>query len=502
VRGTLAQRGGGRGVIRKGLDAVDERLGTNRFVRAAVNKVFPDHWSFLFGEIALYSFITLVLTGTYLAFFFSPSSRDVVYDGSYAPLRGVHMTEAYRSTVRLSFDVRAGLVFRQMHHWAALVFLGAIVLHLARVFFTGAFRKPREINWIIGVSMLILAMVNGFFGYSLPDDLLSGTGLRIMYSVALAVPVVGTWFAFLLFGGEFPAGDITSRLFVLHILIVPVLLGVLMGLHLAVVWRQKHTQFAGPGHTETNVVGSPLWPTYAARSIGLFCGLFGVVALLGGVAQINPIWLYGPFEPSSVTTAAQPDWYMGWLEGALRLGPAWRPTVAGYPISELFWPAVLLPGLTFLLLYAWPFMEAALTRDHAFHQLLDRPRDRPLRTAVGAGVVAFYLVLFVAGSQDLIAQYGGLSVPTVTLWLRVLLVVLPVAVAAATGRICHDLRAADRLHDLQAEARAELSSAPPPEGPQAGVETSGSESRPSLLAQLRAVAVVVIVWIVARRRRT
>jgi ubiquinol-cytochrome c reductase cytochrome b subunit len=426
---------------------LDERVGSNRFLKSATAKVFPDHWSFLFGEIAMYCFIILVLTGTYLSFFFRPSLKEVTYEGAYAPLRGVRMSEAYQSTVRLSFDERAGLVFRQVHHWAALLFVAAILVHLARIFFTGAFRKPREINWVVGVTLLLLVIVNGFFGYSLPDDLLSGTGLRIMYSVALAVPVIGTWLAFLLFGGEFPSEDIITRMFVLHILVVPAAIAAVMGIHLAIVWRQKHTQFPGPGRTEDNVVGSPLWPSYAARSGGLMAGLLAVLCLLGGLAQINPIWLYGPFRPESVTTAAQPDWYMGWLEGALRLGPAWRPSVFGYEFSELVWPAVLLPGLTFGLLYAWPFIEAKLTGDRSVHHLLDRPRDHPARTSLGTGVVTFYLVLFTAGAQDVIAQYMKAPVPTVTWTLRILLVVLPFVVAYVTWRLCRELAGAEQLEE-------------------------------------------------------
>jgi ubiquinol-cytochrome c reductase cytochrome b subunit len=434
----------------------DQRLGTNRFLRSATAKVFPDHWSFLLGEIAMYCFIILVLTGIYLSFFFSASSRTVTYQGSYAPLRGVSMTEAYQSTVRISFDVRAGLVFRQVHHWAALLFAGAVIVHLFRIFFTGAFRKPRELNWVFGVTLLLLVIANGFFGYSLPDDLLSGTGLRIMYSVVLAIPFIGTWIAFLLFGGEFPAEDILARMFVLHILVLPVIIATVMGLHLAVVWRQKHTQFPGPGRTEDNVVGSQLWPSYAAKSAGLFAGILAVLCLLGGVAQINPVWLYGPFEPASVTTAAQPDWYIGWLEGALRLAPAWRFRIFGYEISEVFWPAIVLPGLTFGFLYAWPFLEARLTHDREMHQLLDRPRDRPARTALGTGVLTFYVVLFVAGSQDIIAQHMSLGIPTVTWTLRILLVVLPLIVAAATWRLCREFRDAENLERHKEHLRTEL----------------------------------------------
>jgi ubiquinol-cytochrome c reductase cytochrome b subunit len=359
----------------------DDRLGASKFARTSLNKVFPDHWSFMLGEVAMYCFVVLVLPGVYLTFFFVPSDKTVIYHGSYVPLRGVAMSQAYESTVRLSFDVRAGLVMRQIHHWAALVFIATIVAHLCRIFFTGAFRRPRELNWIIGVTLLLLAIFNGFAGYSLPDDLLSGTGLRIAYSIALAIPIVGTWLAFLVFGGEFPASDILTRLYVIHILLIPVAIATLLGAHLAVLWRQKHTQFRGRGRREDNVVGSRLWPTYTAKSIGLFAVIAGVLALLGGLAQINPVWLYGPFDPSAVSTAAQPDWYLGWIEGALRLAPPVYLHIGPYNVSELFWPAIALPGITFMLLYLWPFLERRVTHDDAEHNLLDRPSDRPMRTA-------------------------------------------------------------------------------------------------------------------------
>jgi ubiquinol-cytochrome c reductase cytochrome b subunit len=423
----------------------DDRLHVAHFTDSALRKIFPDNWSFMLGEIALYCFVVLVLTGTYLSFFFSPSAKEVVYNGSYVPLQGLHMSEAFNSSVRISFDVRAGLVFRQMHHWAALLFAGAVFVHLLRVFFTGAFRRPRELNWVIGVTLFVLVMFNGFSGYSLPDDLLSGTGLRIGYSIALAVPFIGTWAAFLVFGGEFPSPDILSRLFVLHVLIVPAIIAGLLVAHMAILWRQKHTQFRGPGRTEENIVGSRLWPTYTARSVGLLAGVFAVIALLGGLAQVNPIWLYGPFEPAAVSTASQPDWYMGWLEGALRLAPAWRIHLFGYTISEVFWPGVLLPGITFGLLYLWPFIERRLIRDTAEHHLLDRPRDRPLRTAFGVGTLTFYAVLFVAGSSDIGAQKFVVAIPTFTRVLQVLVVVLPVVCALIAWKACKDLSGADEL---------------------------------------------------------
>ena len=432
---------------------LDDRLGTTRFTRSALNKVFPDHWSFLLGEIAMYCLVVLVVTGVFLTFFFEASTEEVVYQGSYEPLRGVEMTAAYRSVVELSWDVRAGLVMRQIHHWAALVFVAAIVAHLCRVFFTGAFRRPREVNWLIGVTLLLLAVANGFTGYSLPDDLLSGTGLHIMYAVVLGIPLVGPWMAFLLFGGEFPADDIISRLYVMHILLIPALIVGLLGVHLAIVWRQKHTQFAAPGRREGNVRGSYLWPNYTAKSIGLFFLVAAVLAALGGLAQINPVWLYGPFHPETVTTAAQPDWYVGWLEGALRLFPAWEPEIFGITIPNAFFPGAIVPGVTFGLLYAWPFLEARFTGDRETHHLLDRARDRPLRTAMGTAVLSFYLVLTLAGGQDIIAQKFNLDISTVVWTLRGLLVGLPAGVALFTYKLCKDLAGEHHLEHEKEEAR-------------------------------------------------
>ncbi len=424
---------------------VDDRLGAASFARTALDKVFPDHWSFMIGELALYCFIVLVATGVYLAFFFVPSTRDVVYNGSYEPLQGVHMSAAYQSALDLSFKVRAGLVMRQIHHWAALLFVASIVVHLARVFFTGAFRRPRELNWIVGVTMLILAIVNGFAGYSLLDDQLSGTGLRITYGIVLSVPLVGTWMASLLFGGEFPGPDLINRLFVIHILIVPVIIAVLIGIHLAMVVRHKHTQFEGPGRREDNVVGERMWPTYAAKATGLFFLTTSVLCLLGGLFQINPIWVFGPFDPAQVSSASQPDWYMGWLDGALRIMPGWETRLFGFEIPAPFFPGAGLGGLTFALLYAWPFLEARVTGDRAEHHLLDRPRQRPVRTAIGVATLSFYTICFLGGASDVISSTLHLSVNRVLITFRVAVFVVPIAAAWATYRLCRELSARDGL---------------------------------------------------------
>jgi ubiquinol-cytochrome c reductase cytochrome b subunit len=424
---------------------VDDRMGSANFARTALNKVFPDNWSFMIGELALYCFIVLVLTGVYLTFFYVPSAGEVVYDGSYEPLQGVEMSEAYASTLDISFDVRAGLVMRQMHHWAALLFLAAIVVHLARVFFTGAFRRPREVNWMIGATLLILAMFNGFAGYSLVDDQLSGTGLRIAYSSALSIPLVGTWITSLLFGGEFPGPDILQRLYVLHILILPTAIAVLIAAHLGILVRQKHTQFPGPGRGEDNVVGTRLWPTYAAKALGLFFLTGAVLAFLGGVFQINPVWIYGPFDPAAVSVASQPDWYMGWLEGSLRLMPPWEVRAFGFEIPNPFFPGVFLPGLTFLLLYAWPFLEARVTGDYAEHHLAEPPRQRPVRTALGVAALSFYIVMFLAGGQDVIAETFGLSVNAVLRSFQGAALLAPPVSGWIAYRLCKELAARDGL---------------------------------------------------------
>lgn len=432
------------GRIERSARWVDDRLGLAKGTSSMLHKIFPNHWSFLLGEIALYSFVVLVATGVYLTFFFDPSSEVTTYTGSYEPLQGAQVSQAYRSALDLSFDVRAGLVMRQMHHWAALIFVAAITVHLMRIFFTGAFRRPREINWVIGCTLLVLALANGFAGYSLLDDQLSGTGLRIAYSVVISIPVVGTWLASLVFGGQFPGEDIIPRLFVIHILLLPVVIGVLIGAHLAILVRHKHTHFPSKLARDDNVVGERLWPTYTAKAGGFFFLVSAIIAGLAGVAQINPIWIYGPFRPENVSSASQPDWYVGWMEGALRLMPNWEIDAFGFTIANPFFPGVLLPGITFGLLYAWPWLEARVTKDRAEHHVLDRPRDRPARTAFGVATIAFYVILFAAGANDVISATFGLSVNAFVWTGRVLLFVVPPIAALVAYRVCKELQAHDR----------------------------------------------------------
>src|SRR3954447_7727892 len=424
---------------------IDDRFIVAGWLRRTLNKVYPDHWSFLLGEIALYSFVVLLLSGTYLTFFFDASMREVVYNGQYDPLRGVSMSAAFDSTLNLSFEVRGGLFMRQLHHWAALLFVAAIVVHLLRIFFTGAFRRPRETNWLIGVLLFILALGEGFAGYSMPDDLLSGTGLRIMASIILTIPIVGTWVYFAVFGGDYPGELIVGRLYIVHVLLVPAIILGLIAVHLLVLVKQKHTQFPGPGRTEHNVVGNRLFPTFAAKATGLFFIVFGICAGLGGLVQINPVWLWGPYNPAQVSAASQPDWYVGFLDGSTRLFPAWDINLPGnYNIPALFWPTVVLPGIIFTLMLAYPMLERKLTGDTASHQLLQRPRDVPVRTSLGAMAIAFWAVLFISGGNDVIADKFDISLNAMTWFGRIGLIVIPPIAYFFTYRICLGLEHHDR----------------------------------------------------------
>lgn len=425
-------------------DEIDTRYHPAGAARRAFNKVFPSHWSFLLGEVALYSFVVLLLSGVYLTLFFDPSMTEVTYHGVYQPLRGVQMSRAYESALDISFEIRGGLFVRQIHHWAALMFAAAIMVHLARIFFTGAFRRPRELNWVIGSLLLILAMFEGYFGYSLPDDLLSGIGLRAaLSSITLGMPVIGTWLHWALFSGDFPGNMIVPRMYALHILLIPGIILALIGTHLALVWFQKHTQFPGPGRTEHNVVGVRVMPVFAVKSGAFFAMITGILGLMGGLLQINPIWNLGPYKPSQVSAGSQPDFYMMWTEGLARLWPAWEFYFFHHTIPGSVAVALIM-GLVFALLTVYPFVEKKLTGDDAHHNLLQRPRDAPVRTAIGAMAIAFYLVLTLAAMNDVIAWKFHISLNATTWIGRIGMVVLPPIIFFATYRWCIGLQRGDR----------------------------------------------------------
>ncbi|HQD96224.1 MAG TPA: ubiquinol-cytochrome c reductase cytochrome b subunit [Propionicimonas sp.] len=423
---------------------VDDRVGLAKVV-GNIRKVFPEHWSFLLGEIALYSFIILLLTGVFLTIWFKPSMAEVEYAGTYELMHGIPMSEAFASALAISFDVRGGLLVRQIHHWSAMLFVAAITVHMLRVFFTGAFRKPRELNWIIGVGLFSMALVEGFAGYSLPDDLLSGTGLRFVDGLIRSIPLVGTWAEFFVFGGEFPGELVIPRLYMVHILLIPGLLLGLISAHMALLVYHKHTQWPGPGRTQKNIQGYPLFPVYVAKAGGFFFIVFGITILMGALMQINPVWLFGPYNPAQVTAGSQPDWYMGFVEGAIRIIPNWESHLWGTTWSwNIFLPGVGLMGLLFTGLAVYPFIEAWITGDKSEHHLLDRPRNAPNRTAFGVAGMTAYGMFWLSGGNDILATQFHLSLNAVTYFMRVAVFVAPVLAFIITKRICLSLQRADR----------------------------------------------------------
>ncbi|HEX8005906.1 MAG TPA: cytochrome bc complex cytochrome b subunit [Trebonia sp.] len=423
---------------------IDDRFHGARGLRVLMRKVFPDHWSFMLGEIALWSFVILLLTGTYLALFFVPSMNDVVYHGSYVKLDGLHMSEAYASTLRISFDIRGGLLIRQIHHWAADLFMVAIMAHMLRVFFTGAYRKPREVNWLIGIVLFTLGMLEGLFGYSLPDDQLSGAGLRIFEGVLQGIPIVGTYLALFLFGGQFPGTSIVPRMYIIHVLLIPGLILALVAAHLFIMFHQKHTQMPAMGNTEKNVVGQPFWPYFLLKGQAWFFSIFGGLAVLSTFAQINPVWLYGPYSPLQISSSSQPDWYMGLLEGALRIMPAWEINFLGHTLSlSVLIPFAVPLGIIFTGAALWPFFEQWATGDKTEHHVNDRPRNAPVRTGIGVAAVAFYGILWAEGANDVLAYELQVPLYTITWIARITVIVVPIAAYFITKRICLGLQRKD-----------------------------------------------------------
>ncbi len=439
----------------------DDRIGLASLLKKNLRKIFPDHWSFLLGEIALYSFIILLLTGVFLTIWFKPSMAEVEYQGTYQLMRGLPMSEAFASTLALSFDIRGGLLVRQIHHWAAMLFVASMTVHMLRIFFTGAFRKPREINWLIGVGLFSMSLIEGFAGYSLPDDLLSGTGLRFVDGLIRSIPLIGTWAEFFIFAGEFPGELVIPRLYMVHILLVPGLLLGLIAAHLALVVYHKHTHYPGPGRKDGNVVGYPLFPVYMAKAGGFFFVVFGVSILMGATMQINPVWTVGPYNPAQVSAGSQPDWYMGWVEGAVRIMPNWEWHLGSTTWSwNIVLPGVVLMTSLFGLLALYPFVEAWVTGDKSEHHVLERPRNNPTRTAIGVAAMTCYAMFWLSGGNDILATQFHLSLNAITEFMRVAVFVAPVVAFIITKRICISLQRADAERVLHGSETGIIERAP------------------------------------------
>ncbi|WP_222855918.1 cytochrome bc1 complex cytochrome b subunit [Microbacterium jejuense] len=424
---------------------IDERTSLSGFVKELGRKIFPDHWSFMLGEIALWAFVVVLLSGTFLTFFFQASMVETHYNGAFLPMRGIEMSAAMSSTLNISFDIRGGLLVRQMHHWAALVFVAGIGVHMLRVFFTGAFRKPRELNWVVGFILFILAMAEGFTGYSLPDDVLSGNGLRIIDGMVKGIPLIGTWTSFLLFGGEFPGTAIVGRLYTLHILLLPAILVGLLVVHLMLMVINKHTQFGGAGRTNSVVVGYPMMPVYMSKMGGFLFITFGVIVLIASLFTINPIWNYGPYDPSPVSAGTQPDWYIGFADGMLRLiPPGWEVVFLDRTWSFNILVPLGVIGIFIILVLIYPFIEAWVTGDKREHHIAQRPRNAATRTAIGAAGVTMYAVMWAAASSDIIATHFWLTMEGVIHTLQALLILGPIIAYFVTKRICIALQKKDR----------------------------------------------------------
>ncbi|WSR66925.1 ubiquinol-cytochrome c reductase cytochrome b subunit [Streptomyces sp. NBC_01198] len=409
-----------------------------------MRRIFPDHWSFMLGEICLYSLVILVVTGVYLTLFFQPSMHTVIYHGSYAPLQGIRMSEAYESTLHISLDIRGGLLVRQMHHWAALVLVAGILAHMMRNFFSGGFRKPRELTWFVGFSLLPLAMFEGLTGYDLPDDLLSGTGTRVVQGGVLSVPVVGTYLSSFLFGGEFPGTSYVPRFNAIHVLLIPGAMAALVAVHLMLISHHRHAQYPGPGRTNRNVVGFPLLWVRAAKSGGYFFLVCALVALVSAVAQINPVWAYGPYRPDQVSAGSQPDWYMAFADGLERIMPGWEIRLWGHTlVLDVLIPLVVF-GLILAMIGFYPLYESWVTGDDSDHHLLDRARNRPVRTGFGAAWMSLYILLFAGAGNDVIATHFDVSVNAVTWVVRVGFFVLPPLVFLVAKRAALGLQRQDR----------------------------------------------------------
>ena len=406
-------------------------------------RAVPNRWSLMFGVASLACLSVLVVTGIFLLVFYDPSTATITYRGEYGPLQGVPVSRAFSSTMHISFEVRGGLLMRQAHHWAALVLPATLMLQMLSSFFTGGFRKPRRLGWLLLCLTFLLALAAGWSGYALPDDMLSGTGLRIVEGIVIGIPVVGTRLSSILIGGEFP-GELITHLYWVHILVVPFGLLLVLLARLLAAHRTRPPHSPGPGRTEDNTVGLRLFPTAAVKAGGYFLLTTGVLVLMAGLLTISPIWLLGPSSPSNASAGSQPDWYTGFLDGALRLvPPGWEVVWFGttWPLAVLIPQAVI--GLFLTLVAAYPFVEGRLTGDTAEHHLLDRPRDTPTRTGAGVAGLVFFGTLLTAGSTDLIAVQFHLSIEGLVHLLQVLLVLGPMTAFALTRRICLGLQAKD-----------------------------------------------------------
>jgi ubiquinol-cytochrome c reductase cytochrome b subunit len=415
---------------------ITAKLESLPFIQALRRRPHRPHWTGVFGVVTLASLVVLIATGLVLTAFYTPSSAPTIYHGGYAPLQGAEVSKAFASTVSVSLDVQGGLLIRQAHHWAALLLPASIIGQLVVTFFTGGFRRPRQWGWVLLFLTLIAALAAGWSGYALPDDMLSGTGLRIVEGIVLGIPIVGTWIANLLFGGAFP-GRIIENLWIVHLL-VSVALVVVIAARVRLQLRHGSAGFRTVDAVRT-------FPGAARRAGRSFVVVIAVLLVISATVTISPVWLYGPSDPGNVSAGSQPDWYTGFLDGALRLvPPGWEVEIAGYTLTLAVLVPLAVVGLFLLAVVAYPFLENWVRRD-AGSDFLDRPRDVPTRTAIGVAGMTFYAVLWGAASADVLAHLLRLSLEGVLATFQVLLLAGPLIAFVVTQRICLGLQRKDRV---------------------------------------------------------
>jgi len=404
--------------------AGDSRLDLDRLFGKFKDKAFPLHGTFFLGELALFSFVTLVLTGTFLGLFYEPSIRLVELAGEQVPA-------AYASVVKID-NLSVGLLVRRIHHWSAQIMIAAVIVHMARIYFTGAYKKPRDVNWLIGAILLQVTILAAFLGYLLPFDEFAVTATSIGYQVFKSIPWIGATFSSLAFAGPFPNPHLVPRFFTAHVFLIPLLIVGLIGVHLMILLKLKHTQ--DPKVTkrlreragdvkERGLVGVPMWPEQAVLMGTIFMSYLAGVSLLAAFVPVHPVEAYGPSVPG--TPAMRPDWYLLWIYGILKIIPSIDLTILGGSITAEFIGGLLVPGGIFGLIMGVPFIDEKVTGDTAEdteYTELDRPLERPGRTAIGIGAIAFFVLAGTAGYLEEIG-IGALTMGLITL-------LAPVAVGA------------------------------------------------------------------------
>jgi cytochrome b-561 len=438
---------------------LDERLDLDD-ASSFLGKAFPAEDSFLLGEVALFSFVVLGLTGIFLGFFYEPSTTEATYEGSVAGFQGEELPAAFMSVLQITYDVPFGMFIRRVHHWAAHLFVASLGLHMLRVYFTGAYRNPRELNWVVGVGLAILAMAAAYTGYSLPFDEFAATATGIGYNMAKSIPLIGGALSKIVFGGEFPSSATIPRLYFLHVLVIPLLLAGGLALHMLILIRQKHTEASRSGDVkpassrseipaetaadggaeptvdrddDSVVVGLPAFPNQAAVSAVVFFLTLATLSILAGLLPVHNVAEYGPNNPASTPAIIMPDWFLMWLYGFLKLWPTWLSfSVGPVHFSTEFLGGIVVPGLVFLVVFAWPFID----RSEPIHFTTD-PLDRPWQTGVGVAGVTFIMIASIAGMNNLLADAIGVSTNVLNPVLTLALVAVPLA---AFGIVYRTLR--------------------------------------------------------------